>query len=1253
MRSLAKLRLPSAAFLLLAVIQNVWAEDVSWITDADGNWNLETNWSSGSLPAAADNVTIDRPGDITVTVNERAVSILGLTSPDSLNISGQRFTVTGPASITGALELNGTTLTASGAAASFDATGEISAANSAFSATGGSIALPTLVESSITSGSRTWAASNGGQINVSSLEAATVSDAGRLTVNATTGGAIDLSSLTTLNSNDGTRNAFTIADPVSTIQLDALSSADNVTFTTTAGAVLDVPALTAYEVNASAVTWSSSGSEGSLNLPNLATVITSGSGGLSIQAMNSAQVDLRALATFDNASLGRSTLTVSGADSAMDLRALASANDMAFAADSSGSLTLPALLSFETLGRNTTWTANGTGSEIVFPALTNITASGTGRLAVTASAGAEIALNALTGFENTNASRNSFSATGAESQIKLDALASADDISLSALQGGVIRAPALESYASSISTTWDVTGTGSELSLANLATISSNATGRLTIQASGGAAVDLGELTAIQNPENGRLTLSSTGQTSVIDLFSLTSAQSLALTAATGSQLNLPALSDYTLEGNPIWQATGLGSELKFGSLTQLNASSTSRITVNATGGGTVDLSKLIAVANPEAVNRITFHSTGANSLINLSSLTSARSMGFTASAGGAYDLTKLASSPDSTFNVDGELTQLRLPALTAYETSARAVTWNVAGFGSELSFPTMTTLSASGSGRLTVSVASGSTLDLGALTTIDNPNNNTVGFTATGLATEVDLSSLTDARHVSFAAANGAAMDLSKLNAALNSSFGARGGSTLVVPALETYSTDAKAPIWDASGFGGRLAFPALTQISVTEVASFAVNALSGSEIDLSNVTTLDHSNTRQVSITASGADSVIKLNSLTTAPFVAFEANQRGGIELAALSSATDSSFGARSGSQLVLGAMANFEVETRAVNWGVSDLGSELSFPLLTSVSIPDRGSLAISAANGGKLNLEALTVLNNPLNRQVTISSVGPGSTIDASALASFQGTSIEARGGATIELSSDTTALQGAHLVMHSTGTINAGTIELQASSRVSGDGELHANLSNTAGVVAVGLSPGTLTVDGNFQQSAEAVMELEILGPLVDVEYDQLAIGGTASLAGKLLLTATNYQPELGTVFHIIDAPTGLDGQFSTVETVGLPPDVGFATMYQTDRMLLRASLKGDADLDGTVAFSDFLLLSSAFGGEGDWANGDFDGDGMTGFPDFLLLSSNFGRTEPAPAASVPEPSATLLLGLGNLLVLWMRGPRKRALPNL
>ena len=81
----------------------------------------------------------------------------------------------------------------------------------------------------------------------------------------------------------------------------------------------------------------------------------------------------------------------------------------------------------------------------------------------------------------------------------------------------------------------------------------------------------------------------------------------------------------------------------------------------------------------------------------------------------------------------------------------------------------------------------------------------------------------------------------------------------------------------------------------------------------------------------------------------------------------------------------------------------------------------------------------------------------------------------------------------------------------------------------------------------------------------------------------------------------------------------------------------LAGSLLGDADLDGSVQFSDFLALSASFGAEAGWADGDFDGNGQVQFPDFLALSSNFGAT-PSTAA-VPEPTTFMPLAFAFVLM--------------
>ena len=84
----------------------------------------------------------------------------------------------------------------------------------------------------------------------------------------------------------------------------------------------------------------------------------------------------------------------------------------------------------------------------------------------------------------------------------------------------------------------------------------------------------------------------------------------------------------------------------------------------------------------------------------------------------------------------------------------------------------------------------------------------------------------------------------------------------------------------------------------------------------------------------------------------------------------------------------------------------------------------------------------------------------------------------------------------------------------------------------------------------------------------------------------------------------------------------------------------IKETLPGDATLDGTVQFDDFLRLSRDFGGQGGWAQGNFNTDLEIDFPDFLILSRNFGLSAGDPgvdtgmgaatASAVPEPVGQL-----------------------
>jgi len=114
-----------------------------------------------------------------------------------------------------------------------------------------------------------------------------------------------------------------------------------------------------------------------------------------------------------------------------------------------------------------------------------------------------------------------------------------------------------------------------------------------------------------------------------------------------------------------------------------------------------------------------------------------------------------------------------------------------------------------------------------------------------------------------------------------------------------------------------------------------------------------------------------------------------------------------------------------------------------------------------------------------------------------------------------------------------------------------------------------------------------------------------------------------------------------------------------FGRAVDATSFLLRYTLEGDADLDGSVTFDDFERMRSALTTAGDWAQGDFDYDGQVTARDYALLRRNFGMSVGGSsagvtaaewavvesfAAAVPEPSvAACVVGGAAVVVLRRR----------
>jgi hypothetical protein len=79
--------------------------------------------------------------------------------------------------------------------------------------------------------------------------------------------------------------------------------------------------------------------------------------------------------------------------------------------------------------------------------------------------------------------------------------------------------------------------------------------------------------------------------------------------------------------------------------------------------------------------------------------------------------------------------------------------------------------------------------------------------------------------------------------------------------------------------------------------------------------------------------------------------------------------------------------------------------------------------------------------------------------------------------------------------------------------------------------------------------------------------------------------------------------------------------------------VLVKYTLTGDANLDGTVNFNDFSIVQNNYNQSSVWSGGDFNYDGITNFNDFSLLQNNYGQTLanvlPDDAASASQTSGS------------------------
>src|SRR5262249_31017005 len=121
-----------------------------------------------------------------------------------------------------------------------------------------------------------------------------------------------------------------------------------------------------------------------------------------------------------------------------------------------------------------------------------------------------------------------------------------------------------------------------------------------------------------------------------------------------------------------------------------------------------------------------------------------------------------------------------------------------------------------------------------------------------------------------------------------------------------------------------------------------------------------------------------------------------------------------------------------------------------------------------------------------------------------------------------------------------TGGMVVGTMVITGGT-VGGTGTITGNVLNTSGTFGPGSSPGILTINGDYTQSASGVLNIEIGGTIAATpDFDQLIISGKATLDGTLNVSLINgFTPALGNNFQFMTYGSR-SGDFSF--TTGLSP---------------------------------------------------------------------------------------------------------------
>ena len=172
---------------------------------------------------------------------------------------------------------------------------------------------------------------------------------------------------------------------------------------------------------------------------------------------------------------------------------------------------------------------------------------------------------------------------------------------------------------------------------------------------------------------------------------------------------------------------------------------------------------------------------------------------------------------------------------------------------------------------------------------------------------------------------------------------------------------------------------------------------------------------------------------------------------------------------------------------------------------------------------------------------------------------------------------------------------------------------------------------GAFTINGLQGANPLAATTLDIGQSTVFISYANAASDPIAMIKSYLQAGYNN-----GSWNGTPTASTGVITSATAAGNVNHSTAIGYADFgdgsgvnLTPNTIELKYTQTGDANLDGSVNFSDLVMLAQNYGGKGkSWDQGDFNYDGSVNFADLVALAQNYGKSVGGMSVAAVEASA-------------------------